>query len=49
MAKKNLIDGLQIMETTNKEPIGLCKDCIFGKQTNQPYDEKVTPEKEVLE
>ena len=43
---KDLVDSLNI--TTNKVS-GLCEDCILGKQMRQPFDEKVTPEKEVLE
>ncbi|PPQ83509.1 hypothetical protein CVT25_006999, partial [Psilocybe cyanescens] len=47
MATKNLVDGLQI--TPGDEELGMCEDCIYGKQTNRPYDEKVTPKSKVLE
>jgi hypothetical protein len=46
MSSKGMVDGLQIRD--GKEVIGMCEDCIYGKQTNRPYDEKVTPETEVL-
>lgn len=49
MSTKGLVDGLDILKPEKDEAIGLCEDCIFGKQTNRPYDEKVVPEKEVLE
>jgi hypothetical protein len=47
MASKNLVDGLQIVD--GKESLGMCEDCIYGKQASRPYDERVVPEKEVLE
>jgi hypothetical protein len=47
MASKNLVDGLQIV--VGKENLGMCEDCIYGKQTSRPYDERVVPEKDVLE
>jgi hypothetical protein len=43
---KSLVDGLVI---TSKETSGACEDCIFGKQTQHPFDKEVTPETEVLE
>ncbi len=47
MSSKDLVDGLDI--TPDKELLGSCEDCIFGKQTSRPYDEIVTPETELLE
>jgi hypothetical protein len=47
MSSKGMVDGLQILD--GKDPVGMCEDCIYGKQTNRPYDEKVTPEGDVLE
>ncbi len=45
---KQLVDGLDIVPGM-KEATGMCEDCIYGKQTNRPYDEVVTPETEMLE
>lgn len=47
MSSKNLVDGLDIKP--DKEALGSCEDCIFGKHTSRPYDEIVTPETELLE
>jgi Reverse transcriptase (RNA-dependent DNA polymerase)/GAG-pre-integrase domain/gag-polypeptide of LTR copia-type len=35
MAKKNLVDGLQISEDALT---GQCEDCILGRQTRRPFD-----------
>jgi hypothetical protein len=35
MAAKNLVDGLNISETTLT---GKCEDCILGRQTRRPFD-----------
>ncbi len=47
MSTKDLVDGLDIKP--DKEALGSCEDCIFGKQSSRPYDEIVTPETELLE
>ena len=47
MAKQGLVDGLNIVGDTELD--GKCEDCIYGKQTAQPYDEVIEPEREVLE
>lgn len=50
MDTKHLVDGLHIVKSEGHgSSLGLCEDCIYGKQTNRPYDEKVTPETDVLE
>src|SRR6266581_8564165 len=38
MAGKGLVDGLTI---TEKDLRGKCKDCILGRQTRRPFDEKM--------
>ena len=43
MAKRVLVNGLDIVG--DPEPNGKCKDCIYGKQTTQPYDDVIEPEK----
>ncbi|PPQ72485.1 hypothetical protein CVT25_000137 [Psilocybe cyanescens] len=48
MASKGLVDGLSIIGP-DAEVTGICEDCVYGKQTNRPYDEKVEPETELLE
>lgn len=48
LKSKNLVLGLDIIEE-EKEPEGVCEDCIFGKQTRRPFDTDVTPETEILE
>lgn len=52
MAKRGLVDRLDITKAKGpqkKEYIRLCKDCIFSKQTNCPFDKQVTQEMELLE
>jgi Integrase core domain len=46
LLSKKLVDGLTV---TSQKVAGMCKDCIFGKQTHHPFDEVVTPEMEVNE
>lgn len=48
MSSKQLVDGLDITQGS-KEATGMCEDCVYGKQTNRPYDEMVSPETEMLE
>lgn len=47
LVRKDLVDGLHI--TKEERLPGMCKDCIYGKQTLRPYDERVELETEVLE
>ncbi|KIJ23037.1 hypothetical protein M422DRAFT_196412 [Sphaerobolus stellatus SS14] len=47
MIRHELVDGLEV--TGEASVNGLCEDCIYGKQTQRPYDEKVTHEMELLE
>jgi hypothetical protein len=47
LAKQGLLDGLQV--TGDIDARGTCEDCIYGKHTARPYDEKFEKEKEVLE
>ena len=47
MGNQNLVDGLDIKE--DKKSSGQCEDCIYGKQTQCPYDEVISPEKTLLE
>ncbi|GAV99168.1 retrotransposon Ty1-copia subclass [Lentinula edodes] len=46
MESQGLVDGLQIK---SKKLAGMCIDCIYGKATRRPFDEKLTHETEVLE
>ena len=41
-----MVDGLNI---TSREVVGMCEDCLYGKATRRPFDEKVTHKTEVLE
>lgn len=46
LVSRELVAGLEV---TDEEAVGMCEDCIFGKQTRRPFDEDVTPERQVLE
>ena len=46
LANRQMVDSLNI---TSKEVVGMCEDCLYGKATRRPFDEKVTHETEVLE
>jgi hypothetical protein len=47
LAKQGLLDGLQFVGDVDEK--GTCEDCIYGKHTARPYDEKFEKEKDVLE
>jgi hypothetical protein len=47
LAKRGLLDGLQFVGDIDEK--GTCEDCIYGKHTARPYDEKFEKEKDVLE
>ena len=46
MADSNLVDGLNISE---RDLHGKCEDCILGRQTRRPFDDKTDSVLEVLE
>jgi len=46
MADCNLVDGLNI---SGKDLHGKCEDCILGRQTQRPFDDKTDAGLEVLE
>jgi hypothetical protein len=46
MAKQNLVDGLQISDTTLT---GKCEDCILGRQTRRPFDSETEKNLKPLE
>ena len=46
MDKHDVLDELEISEGGQS---GLCEECIYGKQTQRPYDEVVYPETILLE
>jgi len=47
MISKKLVDGLMIKGELSMN--GLCKNCIFGKHTTQPFNETRSQETEFLE
>lgn len=47
LTKQGLLDGLHV--TGDIDSKGTCKDCIYGKHTARPYDEKFGKETKLLE
>ena len=46
MADRNLVDGLDLSE---RDLRGKCEDCILGRQTRRPFDDKTESPLDVLE